>query len=84
VVQMGLLLNANKFPQLIRSTDVTEQLLALHNCGWINTHVFNTLEDAYTQISHARQHSALVDDAADLQTTALLNIAQALCEDILS
>jgi glutamate-ammonia-ligase adenylyltransferase len=83
VVQMGLLLNANKFPRLIESTDINEQLLALHDCGWINTHVFNTLEDAYTQLNHARQYSALVDDGADLQTTALLEIAQALCEDIL-
>jgi glutamate-ammonia-ligase adenylyltransferase len=83
VVQLGLLLNADKFPQLIKSTEVAEQLLALKTCGWINGNTFNVLDDAYTKLNQARQQTALVDEIAGDQTTALLDIAQALCKDIL-
>ena len=83
VVQLGLLLNANKFPEVLKSTQLAEQLLALRDCGWINTSVFKTLDNAYTQLSQAIQQAALIDDSTEVDTTALLDIAQALCEEIL-
>ena len=83
VVQLGLLLNAGEFPEIIRSTELDQQLLALLNCGWIHTDAFKSLNSAYTQLSHARQQAALVDDGAEADTISLLNIAQALCDRIL-
>ena len=83
VVQLGLLLNANRYPEVTESTEISQQLRALHACGWINTNTFNTLDSAYTQLVHARQQAALLDDRAEVETTSLLNIAQALCDEIL-
>jgi glutamate-ammonia-ligase adenylyltransferase len=83
VVQLGLLLNANEHPQVIESFEVGQQLRALHDCGWLNTTNFQALERAYTQLSHARLQSALVDDSAELETASMLDIARALCEEIL-
>jgi len=83
VVQLGILLNAHEFPEVISSTDINQQLLALRDCGWINTSAFETLDKAYTQLSQARQQIALVDDGAEVETSSLLEIAQALCDEIL-
>jgi len=83
VVQLGLLLNAEEYPAVIGSTEEVHQLQALHDCGWLNANAFKTLDKAYAQLSHARQHTALVDESAELETTSLLSVAQALCEEIL-
>ena len=83
MVQLGLLLNANSFPEVTESTEISNQLQALRDCDWISTSVFKTLDDAYTQLSQARQQIALVDDDAEVETESLLNIAQALCKEIL-
>lgn len=83
VVQLGLLLNASSYPEVIDSTEISRQLRALQTCGWINTNIFNTLGNAYTQLVHARQQTALIDDRAEVKTTPLLSIAQALCDEIL-
>ena len=83
VVQLGLLLNAESYPEVIRSTQVSEQLRALHDCDWIDASTFKTLDDAYEQLSHARLHTALVDEGVRIDTKSLLGIAQALCEEIL-
>lgn len=83
VVQLGLLLNADKFPQLIKSTEITGQLLALQACGWINNHTFNALHEAYSQLIQARQQLAVAEETGADQTAGLLDIAQALCKDIL-
>jgi len=83
VVQLGLLLNANSYPEVIGSTEISRQLRALQTCGWINTNTFNTLDSAYTQMVQARHQTALIDDRAEVETTSLLNIAQALCDEIL-
>lgn len=83
VVQLGLLLNANEHPKVIESSEAGSQLRALHDCGWINAGSFKTLDNAYTQLSHARLQSALVDDRAELETASPLAIARALCEEIL-
>jgi len=83
VVQLGTLLNANEFPDIIRTTQVSSQLQSLRNCSWINTSTFKTLDSAYTQLTQARQQTALIDDSAELETTSLLNIARPLCEEIL-
>ena len=83
VVQLGLLINADDHPEVIESTKVNEQLKALLACGWINDNAFNVLDNAYTQLSHAIQQAALVDDSADVDTAPLLGIAQALCNEIL-
>ena len=83
VVQLGLLLNAREFPEITCSTELDQQLLALMDCGWINADAFKTLNSAYTQLNHARQQVALVDDSAETEIVSLLNIAQALCDGIL-
>lgn len=83
VVQLGLLLNAASFTEVIKSTEVGDQLLALRDCGWINSSVFNTLLDAYTQLEQARQQAALVDAGDNVEAGPLLHIAQALCDEIL-
>ena len=83
VVQLGLLLNADTHPQIIRSTQASDQLQALHDCGWIDASAFKTLDSAYAQLSHARLHAALVDGGAGFEVNSLLGIAQALCEEIL-
>ncbi len=83
IVQLGLLLSANEFPEVIKSTDVIEQLLSLRDCGWINANTFKTLLNAYTQLSHASQHASLIDDSIDVETSQLLNVALALCNQIL-
>jgi glutamate-ammonia-ligase adenylyltransferase len=83
VVQLGLLLNANSYPEVIGSTEISRQLRALQTCGWINTNTFNTLDSAYTQLVQARQQTALIDDRVEVETTSLLNIAQALCDELL-
>jgi glutamate-ammonia-ligase adenylyltransferase len=83
VVQLGILLNAPEFPEVISSTDINQQLQALKDCGWINTNALETLDRAYTQLSQARQQIALVDDGAEVETSSLLEIAQALCDEIL-
>ena len=83
VVQMGLLLNAAEHPDVIGFTQVGYQLKALHECGWINADAYHVLDSAYAQLSHARLQAALVDDSAEIETTALLDIARALCDEIL-
>jgi glutamate-ammonia-ligase adenylyltransferase len=83
VVQLGLLLNADSFPKLVVSTELTEQLRALRDCGWLDENRFNTLDGAYTQLSQVQQRSTLVDDSLDLDNTVFLDSARALCEDIL-
>ena len=83
VVQLGVLLNAAVHPEVTRSTQTAYQLQALHECGWINANAFKILNTAYTQLSQARLQTALVDDSASFETTSLLSIAQALCEEIL-
>ena len=83
VVQLGLLLNANSYPEVIGSTEINRQFRALQNCGWININTFNVLDNAYTQLVQARQQTALIDDGTEVETTSLLNIAQALCDEIL-
>lgn len=83
VVQLGILLNAHEFPEVISSTDINQQLQALKDCGWITANALETLGRAYTQLSRARQQIALVDDGAEVETSSLLEIAQALCDEIL-
>jgi len=83
VVQLGLLLNANEYPEVIGSAQVGAQLAALRDCGWIDTDEYKILDSAYAQLSHARLQADLVDDSASFETTSLLNIAQALCDGIL-
>ncbi len=84
VVQLGLLLNAAEFPDIIKSTEMTDQLLALHECNWINTNTFNILGDAYQKLTLARQQMALLDAGPGINASELLSISQALCKDILS
>lgn len=83
VVQLGVLLNANEFPDIIRSTQVSNQLRALRDCSWINTSTFKTLDSTYTWLSHARQQAALIEDSTELETTSALKRARDLCEEIL-
>ena len=64
VVQLGLLLNANEYPEIIGSAQVGAQLAALRDCGWIDTDEYKILDSAYAQLSHARLQADLVDDSA--------------------
>ena len=83
VVQLGVLLNAADCPALIGSTQVGPQLRDLHDCGWINAKAFETLDNAYSELSQARLRAALVDDDEGSDTATLPAIAQALCDEIL-
>lgn len=83
VVQLGLLLNTEKFPGPVSPTQLNQQLRALRNCGWIDSDAFQTLDDAYTQLSQARQQKALLDNGAEVDTAALMAIAKTLCDEIL-
>ncbi len=83
VVQLGLLLNAGGFPAVMNSTLLSEQLQALHDCDWLDHDALQTLDHAHTELNHARQQQALVDDGEDVDTEALLGIAKTLCDEIL-
>jgi glutamate-ammonia-ligase adenylyltransferase len=83
VIQLGLLLNAATCPDVITSTEAGCQLLALCECGWLGNDAFKTMDSAYTQLSHVRLQSALVDDGYGLEYTFLLDMTQALCDEIL-
>ncbi|MDH4018076.1 MAG: bifunctional [glutamate--ammonia ligase]-adenylyl-L-tyrosine phosphorylase/[glutamate--ammonia-ligase] adenylyltransferase [Xanthomonadales bacterium] len=83
VVQLGLLINTAEHPDVIGSTQVGEQLKALHACGWLDANAYQVLDSAYAQLSHARLQAALTDESAETATTQLLDIARALCDEIL-
>jgi len=83
VVQLGLLLNAAEHLDVIGSTQVGYQLKALHECGWINANAYRVLDSAYAQLSHARLQAALLDNSAEIETAPVLDIARALCVEIL-
>ena len=83
VVQLGLLLNAEKFPTLINATRLDAQLQALQDCGWIDSDAFQTLDSAYSQLNQAHQEKALVDNSVDIDTDTLTAIAKTLCAEIL-
>ncbi len=83
VVQLGLLLNSEEGPDLIRVTRVIPQLHALQGCGWLDFDAMQTLENAYTQILQARQRAALKGENLAMDPTALLAIAKPLCDEIL-
>jgi len=83
VVQLGLLLNAEKFPAILGSTELIEQLQSLHECHWINGAALDTFIKAYTKLGHEQQRSSLIDDTTNIETAGLLDIAHALCDEIL-
>ena len=83
IAQLGLLLNADEFPEILKPTILTEQLSALHDCGWLKPDEFHTLREAQTQLSHAQQHAILTDNDDEVENTTLLAIAHALCDEIL-
>lgn len=83
VAQLGLLLNANQNPAILNSTTITQQLQALHQCGWITAEDQDTLIGAHAKLSHTQQYTDLVDDNSAIETGRLLDIAHALCERIL-
>lgn len=83
VVQLGLLLNAQEFPAALNSTELIAQLQALHRCGWINHDALKTLVKAHEQLGQALQRASLIDADDGIDNARLLNIANALCEEIL-
>ncbi len=83
VVQLGLLLNTEKYPDLVDVTQINDQLRALQDCGWIEADAYQVLDNAYAQLSQARQEKALVDDIAQVDSKALLAIAKPLCDELL-
>jgi len=83
VVQLGLLLNAEKSPELVKVTRINEQLRALQDCGWIDSDAYQALDNAYIQLSQARQEKALVDDIAQIDSDTLLAIAKPQCDKVL-
>lgn len=83
VVQLGLLLNAEKFPSLVGATQVNQQLQLLQDCGWIDGDACQMLVSAYLKLSQARQEQALTDDGIQVPVTDLLALAKPLCDEIL-
>ena len=83
VIQLGLLLNAADHPEITRSTRVLKQLDALCHCGWLKLEALNTLNHAYSQLSHLRLQATLTDKSVELEVSALLSDSQALCKEIL-
>jgi glutamate-ammonia-ligase adenylyltransferase len=83
VIQLGLLLNAAAYPEVIGSTEAGSQLQALHDCDWLSDNAFKTLDETYAQLSHARLQSALVDEGAEFEYMPLLDMTRALCDEIL-
>ena len=83
VVQLGLLLNAGEFPDILKSTELTVQLQALHQCGWINDAALSILVKAHEQLSQWLQRQSLIDDGDSLDRADLLSTAHALCDEIL-
>ena len=83
IVQLGVLLNAGEFPEVTEHTELTRQLQALRQCGWINDCTFNALDESYARLTHALQQLALVDKSNAADTTALLNISRPFYEQIL-
>jgi len=83
VVQLGLLLNTEKFPELLNTTRLNEQLRALKDCGWIDSDVFQRLDRAHLQLSQVRQEKALADDSINADTATLVAIAKTLCDELL-
>ena len=83
VIQLGLLINAAAHPEVIASTQAGKQLQYLRDCGWLSDNAFNTLDSAYTQLSHVRLMSALVVDGAGPEIESILDMTRALCDEIL-
>ena len=83
IAQLGILLNAQQHPDVIKSTELSPQLAALQKCGWIDNEQRQTLDYAYTQLTHARQKKTLIDENSDIDNQHLLAIAEPLCEEFL-
>lgn len=83
VIQLGLLISAAAHPEVVASTQAGNQLRALNDCGWLSDDAFKTMDSAYTQLSHVRLMSSLVDESAGPENESLLDMTQALCDEIL-
>jgi glutamine synthetase adenylyltransferase len=83
VVQLGILLNTENYPDLVDVTQINDQLNALQGCGWIKEDAFQALNNAYAQLSHARQEKALVDDFAEVDAVGFMAVAKPVCDDVL-
>jgi glutamate-ammonia-ligase adenylyltransferase len=83
VVQLGVLINARKHPDVISGTSVYEQLKLLHKCGWLDDQQFQTLDSSYTQLGIEKQEKALVDNRADQGASINFALAKTLCDEIL-
>ncbi len=83
VVQLGLLLKAGEFPEIVASTKIRAQLQALGACSWLSADALKSLGLAYDQLSHARQQQTLTDDHPEEQISKMLKIAKPVCSDVL-
>lgn len=83
IAQLGILLNARKHPAIIKNTELSAQLAALQQCGWIDAEQRETLDYAYTQLTHARQEKTLIDGNSDIDGRYLLAVAEPMCSDFL-
>ena len=83
VVQLGLLLNAESFPEITKPTRMSAQLDALRDCGWLDGAQFQTLDRAYLKLGQARQHKGLIDSDDEIDTSKLLQIAGSICDKFL-
>jgi glutamate-ammonia-ligase adenylyltransferase len=83
VVQLGLLLNAEHYPEITEPTRINEQLDALQDCGWLDKNQCETLDGAYQKLGQARQQKGLIDSDDDIDTSKLLQIAGPVCDEIL-
>ena len=83
VVQLGILLNAREHPAVVANTELSPQLEALYDCGWLDAEQKETLDYAYTQLTRARQEKTLIDQNRDTDIRHLLAIAAPLCNEFL-
>jgi glutamate-ammonia-ligase adenylyltransferase len=83
VVQLGILLKAGRFPDIVDSTRCDDHIKSLHNCGWFDDSAAESLHSAFTRLQDSRLMSTLLDRKNEFDQTPLLNIARALCDDIL-
>ncbi|MCW8924880.1 MAG: bifunctional [glutamate--ammonia ligase]-adenylyl-L-tyrosine phosphorylase/[glutamate--ammonia-ligase] adenylyltransferase [Xanthomonadales bacterium] len=83
IVQLGVLLKAGQFPAVMKSTRCDEQIQALHRCGWFNDNGTEILQTAFARLQNHRLQSSLLDQETGAEKGPLLEIAAALCDDIL-
>jgi len=83
VVQLGILMSAANYPELLEPTRVDGQLRTLRDCGWFSEDSLRILDNAFTRLIELRLQSALLDQKTGADQPPLPDAARALCDSIL-